>query len=210
MVVLPTSDLAVGSIEARVRSLFAMVGDAVPIAMDAFLSGDREAAQSVISADPRIDELQKSIERDAEARLCDRSDLTVGDIKDLVAVIRIVPELERSGDLVEHIAMRTRCALIEQVSPKARGRIAQMGEIATAMWRLAGSAFPVADPTTVAKLRVHDDELDNLHVLLTAELSSGALPTAVAIEVGLVARFLERLGDHAVNVARRLERDGTT
>jgi len=53
-------------------------------------------------------------------------------------------------------------------------------------------------------LVLRDDEIDDLHVDLTAEMADGRLSIAVAIEMGLVARFFERLGDHAVNVARRI------
>jgi phosphate transport system protein len=49
-----------------------------------------------------------------------------------------------------------------------------------------------------------DDELDDLHVTLTAELATGAMPVPVAIELAMIARFYERFGDHAVNLARRL------
>jgi phosphate transport system protein len=53
-------------------------------------------------------------------------------------------------------------------------------------------------------LRDQDDELDDLHVQLTDELARAELQPSFAIELGLVARFFERLGDHAVNVTRRL------
>jgi phosphate transport system protein len=80
-----------------------------------------------------------------------------------------------------------------------------MGETAAAMWRLAAAAYFDRDPNVVATLRTQDDVLDDLHVELTHELASEPLETSVAIELGLVARFFERLGDHAVNVARRLD-----
>ena len=51
------------------------------------------------------------------------------------------------------------------------------------------------------RLNEQDDELDDLHVSLTAEISSGKLSIPVVIEMALIARFYERLGDHAVNVA---------
>ncbi|HMD46185.1 MAG TPA: PhoU domain-containing protein, partial [Acidimicrobiales bacterium] len=49
-----------------------------------------------------------------------------------------------------------------------------------------------------------DDEMDELHVTLTAELVAGTMPLPVAIELAMVARFYERFGDHAVNLARRM------
>ena len=50
-----------------------------------------------------------------------------------------------------------------------------------------------------------DDEMDDLHVALTAEIASGSMSLPVAIEAALVARFYERFGDHAVNLARRID-----
>jgi phosphate transport system protein len=82
--------------------------------------------------------------------------------------------------------------------------IEDMGRLVTEMWQLAAAAFREGDPTAADRLRVRDDEIDDLHVMLTGELATVSLPVSVAIEMGLVARFFERLGDHAVNVTRRL------
>jgi phosphate transport system protein len=196
-------DLA--TIDERVTHLFDLVGHGVTTATDVFLSGDREGANAVVAADPVIDDLQNVVEELAQSRLCDRSAaLDDADLRLLLSVLRIVPELERSGDLVEHIALRAVPGLVGQLTPRARGLIAHMGEVASEMWRTAAQAYVDRDPHAAMALRARDDELDDLHVLLTSELAEGSLSTAAAIELGLVARFLERLGDHAVNVTRRL------
>ena len=122
----------------------------------------------------------------------------------LVAVLRIVPELERSGDLVEHIALRTPQGMASLLSPRARGFVDEMGQVGVRMWRGAANAYAERDPGAAERLRTLDDQLDDLHVSLSAELAESLTSTPVAIEMGLVARFLERLGDHAVNVARRV------
>ena len=62
------------------------------------------------------------------------------------------------------------------------------------------------DASAADALRQRDDELDDLHVQLSVELAASGTSVPVAIEMGLVARFYERLGDHAVNVARRVSR----
>jgi len=98
--------------------------------------------------------------------------------------------------------------LARSLTPACRGLIQRMGETATEMWQLAGSAFAPRDPAVAIELRCRDDELDDLHVRLTAELADAPISMAAAIEMGLVARFFERLGDHAVNVARRWVADG--
>ena len=63
---------------------------------------------------------------------------------------------------------------------------------------------PSAPPMPPSSIDDLDDELDDLHVTLTAELVAGTMPLPVAIELAMVARFYERFGDHAVNLARRM------
>jgi phosphate transport system protein len=60
------------------------------------------------------------------------------------------------------------------------------------------------DADAATELNERDDELDELHVSLTAELVSGQLTVPIALEMALVARFYERLGDHAVNIGERI------
>ena len=79
-----------------------------------------------------------------------------------------------------------------------------MGQVAAEMWQIAAEAYAQADRSAAERLRRRDDALDDLHVSLTAQLAATDLSVAIAIEMGLVARFYERLGDHAVNVSRRL------
>jgi phosphate transport system protein len=72
------------------------------------------------------------------------------------------------------------------------------------MWSQAASAWYEGDATLAEQLDERDDELDTLHVALVAELAAGQMPLPVTMDMTLVARFYERLGDHAVNVARRV------
>ena len=76
-----------------------------------------------------------------------------------------------------------------------------MSDIGIELWHAAADAYHDNDITAAETLRQRDDDLDALHVELTAELAAGETSLAVAIEMGLVGRFYERLGDHAVNVA---------
>jgi phosphate transport system protein len=116
-------------------------------------------------------------------------------------VLRIVPELERSADLAEHIAQRAVRGLTPELTPRVRGLIYEMGRVAVEMWQAATDAYTERDADARERLNEQDDELDDLHISLTAEISSGKLDIPVVIEMALIARFYERLGDHAVNVA---------
>jgi phosphate transport system protein len=192
-------------INERVLQLFAMVSEGLAAATAAFLDGDRDAARRVVAADQELDALELAIEDLIQRRLVALPVPNSDELRGMVAILRIVPELERSGDLVEHIALRTPQGMADQLSPRARGLIEEMGQIGVTMWQAVTDAYANLDPAVAQQLRAFDDELDDLHVNLSAELATSLTSTSIAIEMGLVARFLERLGDHAVNVARRLK-----
>ncbi|HEY1345717.1 MAG TPA: PhoU domain-containing protein, partial [Streptosporangiaceae bacterium] len=126
------------------------------------------------------------------------------DLRFLLSVLRIVPELERSHDLVIGIASRANHILSEDLSPRCRGLVERMGSLASGMWRQAVDSWYERDRDAAAKISERDDEMDELYASLIAELASGRMPLPVTMEMTLVARFYERLGDHAVNIARRV------
>lgn len=182
--------------------LFRLVADGLAKATTAFLAGDTEAAGRVIAGDTEFDDLQDEIEVAVERRLADG--VGPDELAALLAVVRIVPELERSGDLVEHIALRTSGGLATELTAVGCELIEQMATIGVELWRSAADAYGAKDAAAAVGMRARDDEIDDLHVRLTTELAAGTLAPAAAIELGLLARFYERLGDHAVNVVRRL------
>jgi len=190
-------------IEHKVIQLFALVSEGVAAATDAFLSGDRDAAKSLMESDKVIDSLYADIEELVQRQFALQSPMA-RDMRFLLSVLRIVPELERSGDLAEHIAARAVRGISSALTPRIRGLIEQMGKIDATMWRMAADSYADRNPKA-ARLDELDDELDELHVSLTAELVSGQLTVPVALEMALVARFYERLGDHAVNIGDRIQ-----
>ena len=122
-------------------------------------------------------------------------------LRHLVGVLLILPELERSGDLAEHIAQRAVTNLGAQMSPLSRGIVQRMAEVALEMWRDATDAY--GDRSARAgSLAEDDEEIDILHERLTGEMTAETMPTAIGAQVTLLGRFYERLGDHAVNLAR--------
>src|SRR4051812_24660332 len=189
------------AINRLVLHLFALVSNGLRRATAAFLTQDRAAASAIIAGDTEFDTIEDEVEELVEHELAAGPSV---DLRFLLAVLRIVPELERSGDLVEHIALRTAHGVASQLTPAAGELVERMGAVGVSMWETAAQAFAHRDPEAAARLRIQDDELDDLHVRLSEELVKEALAPAIAIEMGLVARFYERLGDHAVNVARRV------
>ncbi|MEY2567296.1 MAG: phosphate transport system protein [Actinomycetota bacterium] len=191
-------------IDEKVGQLFALVGEGLQGATEAFLASDREAAKALVDRDKEIvDSLYNDIEELVQRQFFLQSPMAQ-DLRFLLSVLRIVPELERSGDLSEHIAQRAARGLSGELTPRIRGLVEQMGRVGAAMWRDAADAYAERNAGIADQLKEDDDELDELHVSLTAELVSGKLSVPVALEMALVARFYERLGDHAVNIAQRI------
>lgn len=192
-----------GEIDAEVGRLFAIVGDRVAAATDSFVTGDAERARRVANLDVQVDRLEREVELLTERLLLTESPMC-GDLRYLVTVLRIVPQLERCGDLAEHVAQRTATGLGPRLTPGVRGLLAQMGGRCVTMWGEVATAWADRDAQAAEALDAVDDELDALHGRLNAEILDGGIRVADAMQATLVGRFYERLGDHAVHLARRI------
>jgi len=191
------------AIEGKVIELFAMVAEDLPGATEALLTGNVELVQALAEREKVIDALYPEIEELANREIALQAPVA-SDLRFLLSVLRIVPELERSHDLVIDIAHRANHILSQDLSPRTRGLVERMGELDAAMWRTAADAWYQRDRSAALALRERDEEMDELHSSLLAELASGGMPVPVAMEMALVARDYERLGAHAVNIARRV------
>jgi phosphate transport system protein len=182
---------------------FALVGEGIAGATHALLAGDREAAKELVQRDEVVDRLTHDIAVLAQGRLVS-GEGSVDERRELIAVLRMLTDLERNGDLAEHIARRAARGLGAEMSARSRGLVERMGEVATQLWRSTAEVFAERSAEGAVLVDDLDDEMDDLHVTLTAEIVAGTMPTPVAIELAMVARFYERFGDHAVSLARRM------
>ena len=191
------------AIEAKVIELFAMVAEDLPQATHALLSGDNEAVVMLAERDRTIDALYPEIEDLVNREIALQAPVAV-DLRFLLSVLRIVPELERSHHLVTHIARRANHILSGDLSPRSQGLIERMGNLVSEMWRQAADSWYKRDRSAAFDLAIRDEEVDELHSSLIGELASGRMSLPVTMEMTLVGRFYERLGDRAVNIARRV------
>jgi phosphate transport system protein len=194
---------ALDEIDARVTQLYALVNESLVAATDSFLAADREEARSITRRDARIDELEREIEQTVERTLLFEAPVA-RDFHRLITALRIVPELERSGDLAEHIASRAATGLGTDLTPVVRGIIEQLGQEVATMWRAAAEAWIDKDASAAERLGQQDEVVNQLHQRLWDELVASDLPAQITMEMALVARFYERLGDHAKHVTERL------
>ena len=190
-------------IEAKVIELFAMVAEDLPTATHALLTGNNEAAQILAERDQVIDALYTETDELVSREILLQAPVA-SDLRFLLSVLRIVPEIERSHDLVVEIARQADHLLNQDLSPRSRGLVERMGDLASNMWRQAADAWYKRDRTAGFALSSRDDEMDELHASLVAELASGRMTLPVTMEMTVVARLYERLGDHAVNIGRRV------
>ncbi len=196
-------DRQLDAIDVKVIELFAMVCEDLPGVTKALLSGSNEAAGQLAERERVIDALYREIERLVSREILLQAPVA-SDLRFLLTVLRIAPELERSHDLECQIASRAGHLLAAELSPRCRGLIERMGELAWDMWRQVADCWYEQDGSAASALAKVNDEMHELHTSLVAELASGRMASPVTIEMALVARFYERLGDHAVNIVRRL------
>ena len=191
------------AIEAKVIELFAMVAEDLPRATQALLTGNNEVLNVLIEREQVIDALYPEIEELVNREIVLQAPVAA-DLRFLLSVLRIVPELERSHHLVTHIARRANHILSGELSERSKGLIERMGSLVADMWRQATDSWYKRDRSAAYNLAIRDEEVDELHGSLIGELASGRMALPVTMEMTLVGRFYERLGDRAVNIARRV------
>jgi phosphate transport system protein len=189
-------------VEELVLNIFARVREAVSRATWALLNGDAQLGQAVVDGDQEIDDLTSEVEELVWVKI-DAEEPDASELRQLVGFLLILPELERSADLAEHIAQRALTNVGASMTPVARGIVQRMSEVAAEMWQSVGLAYVGRDAGSL-ELHEEDEELDILHERLTGEIAKGDMPATVSAQVTLISRFYERIGDHAVNLSRRI------
>ena len=189
--------------------LVAMAGDvraALHQATQALLTADGSAAEDVISGDLAIDEARERIEEESFDILARQSPVA-GDLRMMVASLRMVSDLERMGDLAVHVAKVARLRYPESAVPTALvPTVIAMAHTADEMIAAAAEIVQTHDLEAARALEVADDAMDTLRrsmfrTLLSDDWSQGVEP---AIDLALLGRYYERIGDHAVSMARRI------
>ncbi len=187
--------------------LGAFVVEALPNATESLLTSDLELAESVIAADADLDARSLLLEEKCYAALALQSPVAV-DLRAVVSAVRMVAEIERSGDLAVNICKAARRIYPHELDPRLRGLINNMSERAQQELRFAMDAYADDDATLAGAIDDMDDLLDRTHNEFIQAIfeshGAGRLDLQVAVQLALVARFYERIGDHAVNIGLRV------
>jgi phosphate transport system protein len=187
----------------KVLALSAVVEDSLREAFVALEQRDGLLARRVIEGDVEIDEIEVDIEEDC-LKILALHQPVAGDLRFIVAVIKLNHRLERLGDLAASIAKRA-AALVERPFVPTPPLLFEMAEKSGAMIERALDALVKGDTTLAKLVLAADDEVDDIYVVVTEELKDAirTRPESLdaLVEVFAVARYLERIADHATNIA---------
>ena len=188
--------------------LAALVGEFIPRGTDVLLANDMKGALSLIEADDELDALTLHIEEQCYSVLALQQPMA-SDLRSIVTAVWLTGELERSGDLMVNVAKAARRIYGADLDPRLRGLIERMAEEAARLMTFAIDAYVERNASLGAALDDIDDTLDQLHRdYIEAIFESHAthdLGLQAAVQLALIGRYYERIGDHAVNIGQRVQ-----
>jgi len=174
-------------------------------ALDVVERRDDKAAERIIGNDEAIDALEQQVNHDV-VHLIRRGPLA-GDLRAILAALRVASDIERIGDYAANIAKRSMALNLSPPLPHTRGLDA-LGRMAAQQVRDVLKAYVERDGEAALLVRANDAELDTLYTGLFRELLTYMMEDARAItpctHLLFMAKNLERIGDHATNIAENL------
>lgn len=179
---------------------------AVADATRALLDTDIATAEAVIAGERAIDEAIDEVEERALVLLATQQPVAT-DLRQLVSTLRMVADLQRMSALAVHVSKIARRRAPEMAVPlPVQPLIRDMARVAHSMIGSAARIVSERDLDAAAELEIEDDEMDRLRQELFRVLLDGTWEHGVdtAIDLALLGRYYERVGDHAVSMARRV------
>ena len=169
----------------------------------AFLDADAEAASHAIATDDDVDRRCAALE-EACFELLARQQPVAGDLRRVVAVVRSVGDVQRSGDLLTHVAESLAWVHPPSMRSELRELIGRLGRAAGDVFDRAVRAWEEHDALAAIELEQLDDGVDLLQKSLLAELYLGGQTVEEAVSLGLICRYYERIADHGVEMGRQV------
>jgi phosphate transport system protein len=182
-----------GLVESQVRS-----------AIEAFSTGSRELMDQVIAAESRVDQHEVDLDNQCSHLIVKRQP-AAGDLRLIMAIMRAVTDLERIGDEAEKIARMSKQIHERGTQPMSSAAIRHAADIATSMLRHALDALARSDAKDAAKVirqdAAIDDEFHSILRQLITFMMEDPRTISTALEIVWIAKAVERIGDHAKNIA---------
>lgn len=195
-------------VRAQVVHLAGLVVEVVPRATALLLDTDLDAARQLVDGDDVLDVLTLQIEESCYQILALQNPVA-SDLRSIVTALKVASEYERCGDLAVNITKAARRLYGVELPARIRGLIERMSQSAVRLLRISIDAYADGDAGRAAALDDLDDELDDLQRTWVAAIfeanQDADMDLRMGVQLALVGRFYERLGDHAVNVGERVQ-----
>ena len=199
-------DEQLNSLDAKIAEMGGLAESMLADACDALSKRDAELAAEVVTGDRKLDQLEEEV-NDLAMRLLALRQPTAGDLRAVLAALKISSDLERAGDLAKNVAKRAiTIAKAPPVTPLIG--IVNMGALVQGRIKTAIDAFVARDAKLAMDVWSSDEEVDQLHTSLFRELLTYMMEDPRNItpcaHLLFVAKNIERIGDHITNVAERI------
>lgn len=196
-------DEDLGQLRALISEMGGRAEAAITGSIEALVHRDLESASNIVEGDKKIDELEAEIERQVVRLIALRAPMA-DDLREILAALKIAGLVERMGDYAKNIAKRTPL-LQETRGMEALSVLPEMGKIATEMVRNVLDAFVLRDAEAAVAVAARDKAVDDFYnslfrTLLTHMMENPHNITA-STHLLFIAKNIERIGDHATNVA---------
>ncbi len=194
-------------VRAEIVRLAGMAVEAIPHGTDVVLAGDLVGADELIAQEREVNRRCLAVEERCYHMIAMQAPVAT-DLRQIVTVVRMTAEIERSYGLVVNIAKAARRIYGSDLDPRLRGLIGRMSEHAHQQMKFAIDAYVEANAPLAAALADMDDMLDLLHADFIAMIfevhAEGRAELKIAVQLAMIGRFYERIGDHAVNIGQRV------
>lgn len=195
------------SIRAKLILIGEKASEAGRVAVDGFLQNDLDLVEKAAGMDDAIDQLEIEIDNDSVRYITLRSPMS-SDVRLIMVAIKASHDLERAGDEAHSIAKKTRNILRRDGRVPNTAYIEPMGELALRMMRDAITCLVEEDLQKARGIILRDQQVDQLNrenfELLSAKMSSDASVNASCVETILISKSIERIADHAKNLAEEV------
>ena len=202
-------DADLAALKTAVAEMGGCAADAVEAALEALCTADADAAAAVVKGDGRINSMQRDIEHRCMTLLL-RQQPVAGDLRRISTAMKIVTDIERIGDHAADIAeIIPHLAASRKAGDPAVSDAIRMGQKAHKMLLDALDALTGEDEPAAQEVIAADDEVDYdfnaIKRTLAAEIAADPAKVDAALDLLMVIKYLERIGDHAVNLAEWVE-----
>jgi len=179
--------------------------DAVEAAMEALCTADAEAAAAVAQGDGRINNMERDIEHRCMTLLL-RQQPVAGDLRRISTAMKVVTDVERIGDHAADIAeIIPHLVIVRKEGDPAVSQAIRMGQKAHKMILDALNALTSENEQAALRVIAADDDFNAIKHTLAQEIAADPGKVDAALDLLMVIKYLERIGDHAVNLAEWVE-----